>query len=120
MFMVPKKVIRHIVKAMKYMHQDDDPIYMEDILNQVKYQMRNLCPLTDANPVISTGVRQLVAEGVLKSIGEAFVLVELPDTSQQRTTDEETEIAIHMGDENAVGKCCFKKNLNEPRLWWCG
>lgn len=67
-FRVPRKVNRHVLKAISYLAEDSDDdqyVAIEDIQHQVKYSMRNLIPVPQLDDSILASLRNLTILGVL-------------------------------------------------------
>lgn len=67
-FRVPRKVNRHVLKAISYLAEDSDDdqyVAIEDIKHQVKYSMRNLIPVPQLDDSILASLRNLTILGVL-------------------------------------------------------
>lgn len=49
---VPKKVIRHVEKAIRTLRVPNRPLKFSEVLAEVKYTMRNLVPVKDLENVV--------------------------------------------------------------------
>lgn len=67
-FRVPRKVNRHVLKAISYLAEDtedNESVPIEDILHEVRYSMRNLNPVPELDDCIQASLRNLTILGVL-------------------------------------------------------
>lgn len=68
---VPKKVHRHVIKALEYLNADDENIiFFSQICSQVKYQMRNLVPVDDLECKIKMVLDNLVTTSIADHVEE--------------------------------------------------
>lgn len=70
-FNVPKKVNRHVLKALNILGQTikEDVVTTPQILEQVKYQMRNLVPVPNLDMVIQKSLKNLSDIGLIDRAG---------------------------------------------------
>lgn len=73
-FRVPRKVNRHVLKAISYLAddtEDDQYVAIRDIQHQVRYSMRNLNPVPHLDDTIQASLRNLTILGVLMTNTDA-------------------------------------------------
>lgn len=70
-FNVPKKVNRHVIKAVNNLSNGNpkERISTALILNQVKYQMRNLVPVPNIDMAVQKSLKNLTDIGVIEQVG---------------------------------------------------
>ena len=70
-FKVPKKVNRHVLKAMHVLTQGGNQrgVSTSQIRHQVKYQMRNLVPVTDIDGAIQKSLENMAEVGLIQKVG---------------------------------------------------
>ncbi|XP_065354107.1 uncharacterized protein LOC135948659 [Calliphora vicina] len=76
-FKVPKKVNRHVLKAIDFLSggKADRDVPTSKILDQVKYQMRNLVPVPNINMVIQKSLKNLSDIGLIdRTAPERFAI----------------------------------------------
>lgn len=67
-FKVPKKVNRHVLKALNFLSRNNKNVATAEILDQVKYQMRNLVPVPNIDMVIQKSLKNLSDIGLIDRI----------------------------------------------------
>ena len=70
-FNVPKKVNRHVLKALSILGNvtTEDSVSTSQILEQVKFQMRNLVPVPNIDMVIQKSLKNLSDIGLIDRAG---------------------------------------------------
>ncbi|KAM7361612.1 versager [Cochliomyia hominivorax] len=65
-FKVPKKVNRHVLKALNFLSRHNENVPTSQILEQVKLQMRNLVPVPNIERVIKKSLKNLSDIGLIE------------------------------------------------------
>ncbi|KAI8123029.1 Acyl-CoA Delta(11) desaturase [Lucilia cuprina] len=95
-FKVPKKVNRHVLKALNFLSQGkaENEISTEQILNQVKYQMRNLVPVYNIDMVIQKSLKNLSDIGLIDrtapqrfAMGRSYAPSSAPKANKPKTVN---------------------------------
>lgn len=66
---VPKKVVRHVQKAVETLKYLNKPIRLQGVLAEIKYTMRNLVPVADLHNVVKRYLKAMRQEEKVSSKG---------------------------------------------------
>lgn len=69
---VPKKVNRHVLKAVNFLSSDNDngaALTLSQILNRVEYQMKDLVPVDNIKMMVQKSLKNLSDVGLLNRVG---------------------------------------------------